>query len=61
MNALGVPIVGDLLYPKVVNGPAHIEENFALPLQLLARTLTFVDPVSGESRRFESQRRLDWT
>ena len=61
MNVLGVPILGDLLYPEVVHGPDHVEENFALPLQLLARTLAFVDPVSGESRRFESQRRLDWT
>ena len=61
MNALGVPIVGDLLYPKVVHGPDHVEEDFALPLQLLARTLAFVDPVSGESRRFESQRRLNWS
>jgi tRNA pseudouridine32 synthase / 23S rRNA pseudouridine746 synthase len=60
MNALGRPIVGDLFYPVVVNGPGHTEADYSQALQLLARTVTFEDPVTGESRHFESQRRLNW-
>jgi tRNA pseudouridine32 synthase/23S rRNA pseudouridine746 synthase len=59
MNALGLPIVGDQLYPDVLHGPDD-EEDFAHPLRLLAQAIAFTDPVTGEARRFESQRRLDW-
>ncbi|MEU0157796.1 RluA family pseudouridine synthase [Streptomyces sp. NPDC006261] len=55
MNALGVPIVHDPLYPVVEPEGA---EDFSRPLQLLARRLEFTDPVSGEPRRFESGLRL---
>lgn len=58
MSALGRPIVGDLLYPETVHGPGHIEENYTHPLQLLARALAFIDPVTGVPRQFESQRQL---
>jgi tRNA pseudouridine32 synthase/23S rRNA pseudouridine746 synthase len=61
MSALGVPIEGDLFYPEVVHGPGHAPEDHSRPLQLLARSLSFVDPISGEPRQFESQRRLSWT
>jgi tRNA pseudouridine32 synthase / 23S rRNA pseudouridine746 synthase len=61
MNALGRPIVGDLFYPEVVHGPGPASEDHSRPLQLLARSLAFVDPVSGEPRQFESERRLSWT
>ncbi|RYY91222.1 MAG: pseudouridine synthase, partial [Comamonadaceae bacterium] len=55
-NALGIPIVGDALYPALMPfGP----DNFARPMQLLARSLSFVDPFSGEVRAFESTLRLD--
>ncbi|MDO8298383.1 MAG: pseudouridine synthase [Lacisediminimonas sp.] len=55
MLGLGVPILNDLLYPVVhpVGG-----ENFDQPLKLLARSLSFVDPVSQVLRRFESLRQL---
>lgn len=56
MNALGVPIVHDPLYPVVE--PERAVDDFARPLQLLARVLEFTDPVSGEPRRFESGQRL---
>ncbi|MFF6909891.1 RluA family pseudouridine synthase [Streptomyces sp. NPDC012389] len=56
MNALGVPIVHDPLYPVVE--PEGAGEDFSRPLQLLARRLEFTDPVSGEPRRFESGLRL---
>ena len=57
MNALGCPIVGDQFYPKVLRGPDE-PEDFGAPLQLLAKTLLFTDPLTGELRRFDSQRQL---
>lgn len=58
MNALSLPIEGDLFYPNVVQPPGTSQENYAHPLQLLAQTISFDDPVSGLNRRFESQRKL---
>jgi tRNA pseudouridine32 synthase/23S rRNA pseudouridine746 synthase len=60
MNALGRPIVGDMFYPQVVHGPGHALEDYRHPLQLLAKTMAFTDPLSGEPRCFESQRQLNW-
>ncbi|AOW12875.1 pseudouridine synthase [Hydrogenophaga crassostreae] len=59
MNALGLPIVGDQLYPTVLHGPDETED-FAEPLRLLAKAIAFTDPVSGQARRFESTRQLEW-
>jgi len=56
MAALGLPIVNDLIYPTLQ--PDTLQPDYSRPLQLLARTLEFTDPVSGESRRFESRHRL---
>ncbi|WP_073947472.1 RluA family pseudouridine synthase [Streptomyces kebangsaanensis] len=56
MSALGVPILGDPLYP-VVTGPVPAGD-FRRPLQLLARALEFTDPVTGAERRFTSGREL---
>ena len=59
MNALGIPIVGDRFYPTVTHpaaGPAA--EDYSNPLQLLARALDFIDPVTGAQRKFESERQL---
>ncbi|MFD3627760.1 RluA family pseudouridine synthase [Streptomyces sp. NPDC058726] len=56
MNALGVPILGDPLYP-VVTGPVPAGD-FRRPLQLLARKLEFTDPVTGVEHRFSSGRTL---
>jgi tRNA pseudouridine32 synthase/23S rRNA pseudouridine746 synthase len=58
MNALGRPIVGDLFDPEVVHGPGHAQDDWHRPLQLLARTLSFTDPVTGLPRHFESRRQL---
>jgi len=60
MNTLGVPILGDPLYPVVADPePAG---DFRRPLQLLARVLEFIDPVTGVEHRFRSGRVLDaWT
>lgn len=60
MNAIGLPIVGDRIYPRLWPEPAAgAEPDYSQPLQLLARELSFVDPVSGEARRFTSRRRLE--
>ncbi|MER5555594.1 pseudouridine synthase [Streptomyces sp. NPDC002793] len=56
MNALGLPLVNDPVYPVVEPEPEH--EDYARPLQLLAKTLEFTDPVTGEPHRFESGLRL---
>ncbi|MFD4633219.1 RluA family pseudouridine synthase [Streptomyces sp. NPDC058284] len=60
MNASGLPILGDPVYP-VVTGPAA-PDDFRRPLQLLARALEFTDPVTGVAHRFVSGRTLEaWT
>jgi len=55
MAALGLPILGDGLYPTLT---PEGQIDYAHPLQLLARSIEFVDPLSGEPRRFESRREL---
>ena len=57
MAALGLPLVGDAFYPTVLRGPDEADD-FANPLQLLARSLAFDDPVTGQQRVFVSQRNL---
>ncbi|GAA3789235.1 RluA family pseudouridine synthase [Amycolatopsis tucumanensis] len=52
MNHLGIPILGDRFYPTVVDAPL---DDFRRPLQLLAKTLAFTDPITGERRHFESK------
>ena len=49
--ALGIPIVGDLIYPTLQ--PANSDDH-ARPLQLLAKQLAFTDPITGEARHFTS-------
>lgn len=49
MAGLGAPILGDDLYPELLlDAPADA------PLQLLAKELTFDDPLTGERRTFSS-------
>ena len=57
MAALGAPILGDDLYPALERGPEASEGS--MPLQLLARELTFTDPLDGSARCFRSVRRLE--
>ncbi|MEV3930846.1 pseudouridine synthase [Streptomyces sp. NPDC053728] len=56
MNALGLPLVDDPVYPVVEPEPERAE--YGRPLQLLAKVLEFTDPVTGQPHRFESGRRL---
>ena len=53
--ALGMPIVGDRMYPKL--WPADTDDPTE-PLRLLARSIAFVDPISGAPRRFDSRLQL---
>lgn len=55
MASLGLPILGDSLYPDVVDVAS---DDFSAPLQLLAQRLEFDDPVTGERRVFVSERTL---
>ena len=57
MNALGLPLLNDQFYPQVIKGPDDAED-FSKPLQLLAKTIEFKDPVTGQLMRFESARQL---
>ena len=59
MNALGLPIVGDRIYPKLWPEAApQAAPDYTQPLQLLARELAFTDPITGQQRHFVSRRRL---
>lgn len=57
MNALGLPILNDRMYPPVAVTP---DDDFDSPLQLLARSIAFTDPVTGEPRHFESRFSLNF-
>jgi tRNA pseudouridine32 synthase/23S rRNA pseudouridine746 synthase len=57
MNALGLPLVGDQFYP-VVKRAADELDDFSSPLQLLAKTIAFNDPLTDTARTFESLRAL---
>ncbi|RSZ38773.1 pseudouridine synthase [Variovorax beijingensis] len=53
--ALGMPIVNDPFYPVLLPPDS---DDFDKPLQLLAKSVAFEDPVSGERRSFTSPRSL---
>lgn len=57
MNALGLPLIGDQFYPTVKRS-ANEADDFKSPLQLLARTISFKDPLTGVERSFESRQQL---
>ena len=51
MAALGLALRNDAFYPSVNDVP---DGDWSRPLQLLARSLAFTDPLSGEQRSFTS-------
>ncbi len=59
MASLGLPIVGDRIYPllNVVQDPTR-EDLHQQPLQLLAQILSFTCPVTDKAHCFVSQRKL---
>jgi tRNA pseudouridine32 synthase / 23S rRNA pseudouridine746 synthase len=69
MMSLGLPLMNDRIYPVLqaewkAEQTVHMSEAvrhdvlYSHPLQLLAHSLSFKDPVNGQPRQFESQRRL---
>jgi len=55
MAALGMSIVGDRIYPSLM---PRGTDNTADPLRLLAESISFTDPFTGERRSFASRRQL---
>jgi tRNA pseudouridine32 synthase/23S rRNA pseudouridine746 synthase len=55
MTALGASIRHDPFYPQINGDP----DDHARPLQLLAKGVRFIDPLSGQVRAFDSGLRLE--
>lgn len=55
LAALGCGILHDPFYPVLLD---EAPDDFTRPLQLLASSISFADPFTGETRRFDSQLRL---
>jgi len=54
-SALGMPIVNDHFYPELQPASA---DDYERPLQLLARSIAFQDPITGRAREFVTDRQL---
>jgi tRNA pseudouridine32 synthase/23S rRNA pseudouridine746 synthase len=57
LAALGLPILGDPLYPSILDVEA---DDFTTPLQLVARRLRFTDPIDQATRDYTSRFALEW-
>ncbi|WP_236683193.1 pseudouridine synthase [Demequina sediminicola] len=57
MADIGLPLVGDSLYPEIKQVAA---DDFSSPLQLIARRLQFTDPIDRVEREYVSARSLEW-
>jgi tRNA pseudouridine32 synthase/23S rRNA pseudouridine746 synthase len=55
LAALGIPVINDKLYPAM--SPSD-DDDFSRPLKLLAKSLSFQDPLTGRQHYFESGTRL---
>jgi tRNA pseudouridine32 synthase/23S rRNA pseudouridine746 synthase len=55
MAALGLPILGDRIYPNMLPQGGDKIDN---PLRLLAESIAFRDPLTGENRSFSSRQQL---
>jgi tRNA pseudouridine32 synthase / 23S rRNA pseudouridine746 synthase len=55
LAALGIPVINDKLYPALTSSDY---DDFANPLKLLAKSISFQDPVTGRQHYFESGTRL---
>lgn len=59
LASLRIPIVNDRLYPQlIVPQWFNSVDDFSRPLKLLAKSLSFRDPLSGSDLYFESDRTL---
>lgn len=60
MAALGMPLLNDQIYPELLPAqPPDEPPDIRRPLQLLAQSLAFEDPITGEPRAFHCGRSLD--
>jgi tRNA pseudouridine32 synthase/23S rRNA pseudouridine746 synthase len=57
MAALGIPILNDAFYPTAL--PCK-EDDVSSPLQLLARSIAFADPLNGAAHRYDSLLQLSF-
>lgn len=55
LSAIGIPILNDKLYPYVIRVEA---DDFSRPLKLLAKSISFRDPLTGREHYFESAGKL---
>ncbi|MFT5137175.1 MAG: tRNA pseudouridine32 synthase/23S rRNA pseudouridine746 synthase [Oceanicoccus sp.] len=55
MMSIGCPIINDSFYPKLLPNKG---EDYSNPLQLLAKSIQFIDPFTAEQRIFKSERLL---
>ncbi|HSC81109.1 MAG TPA: pseudouridine synthase, partial [Chitinolyticbacter sp.] len=58
LGGLGIGIAHDPWYPVLTS--ITKDDDFSRPLKLLARAISFTDPISGEPRHFRSPRDLAW-
>ncbi len=59
MAALGMPILNDQIYPELLPAlPPEVAPDFSRPLRLLAQSLAFDDPITGQPRAFHCGRGL---
>jgi len=55
LAGLGIPVINDRLYPVMSRAET---DDFSSPLKLLAKSLSFQDPISGRQLYFESGMKL---
>ena len=55
LAGLGIPIINDRLYPEMIRTAT---DDFSSPLKLLAKSLSFQDPLTGRQFHFESGMKL---
>ena len=59
LNALGIPMKDDQIYP-ILTAYQEYDLDVSKPLQLLAKEISFLDPITNAQRQFASQRALDF-
>ena len=59
LNALGAPIKNDQIYP-ILTPYQEYDLDFSKSLQLLAKAVSFMDPITHEPRAFSSQKTLEF-
>ncbi len=61
MASLGLPILGDRIYPALrVESQSDSTFDYSNPLRLLAQRLVLTCPITRGDRSFVSQQRLEW-